>query len=244
MFDRFLHSFFPHNIQGISTVRYAFPLFVASLVAIGLLASVSQNSSYISIKTDVESVNQGDIFYVTVSAYAHVPVNAVDISLSYPDKVIEVENIDTGTSVITLWAEDPSASNGVVNLRGGVFQRGFLGEHTIARLRMRALESGIAQVSLKDVSLIAGDGKGTTVAVHDTGNNEARLYIDAVDGELSGEVIVDIITDVDGDGIVGIKDISVFMTAWFTKGSTYDFNNDGRMTFVDFSILLADSFFK
>ena len=62
------------------------------------------------------------------------------------------------------------------------------------------------------------------------------------DGVLSAEATISIITDMDGDGKVDLKDISTFMAAWFTKAKTYDFDGDGRMTFRDFSIILADSF--
>jgi hypothetical protein len=71
------------------------------------------------------------------------------------------------------------------------------------------------------------------------------MYIIASeDGKLTGTAEVSIVTDLDGDGEVSLKDISAFMAAWLTRASTFDFNGDGRMTFKDFSILLSDSFFK
>jgi hypothetical protein len=131
-----------------------------------------------------------------------------------------------------------------VYLRGGVFQKGFLGEHTIARIRGRATESGVAYVGLKSASLVAGDGKGTTVEVERISETQTRIYVGAEDGTLEGGALVSIVTDLDGDGSVGLSDISAFMAAWFSKAKTFDFNGDGRMTIKDFSILLADSFFR
>ena len=109
---------------------------------------------------------------------------------------------------------------------------------------MTATESGSARVSAGSAPFIAGDGKGTEVSVASGGNTETRIYIANEDGSLVGKAAVYIVTDIDGDGSVDLRDISSFMAAWFNKSSVFDFNGDGRMTFRDFSILLADSFFK
>jgi hypothetical protein len=47
------------------------------------------------------------------------------------------------------------------------------------------------------------------------------------------------VKDVTGDGTVSLADMSAFLVAWTTKNKLYDFNNDGAMTFADFSILLT-----
>jgi hypothetical protein len=64
------------------------------------------------------------------------------------------------------------------------------------------------------------------------------------DAGIVGTVTVRIVTDIDGDGSVSLADLSRFMTAWASKTEVYDFSGDGRMTFRDFAIILADSFFK
>lgn len=226
------------------TVRYAFPLFFISAIIASLAAVATQDSSYVSITTTSNKVTEGEQFYIDVKVTAHIPVNAVDLMLEYPESQMSIEGIDTGVSVITLWTEEPYAKDGHVYLRGGVFKKGFLGEHIIARIRARAVQPGIAQVTTKEATLIAGDGKGTEVTVENSSTNETRMYISAEDGTLEGTASLAIITDIDGDGSVGLADISAFMAAWFTRSKTFDFDSDGRMTFKDFSILLADSFNK
>ncbi len=209
-----------------------------------LAAVMSQDQSYVTIKAVPAEVSQGDQFYIDITATAHTPVNAVDITIEYPESQMKIESIDTGTSVITLWTKEPYARDGSLYFSGGTFRRGFLGEHTIARVRATALQTGTAFVTTDTAHFVAGDGLGTNVPVT-TGTDEARIYITASeDGVLTGEAKVSIVTDIDGDGEVSLKDISSFMAAWFTRGSTFDFNGDGRMTFKDFSILLSDSFFK
>ena len=246
MFKVFWKHFFPHVDQRMyGTVRYAFPvIFVAALFA-GLAALVTEEKSYISIESSTENVRQDQEFYITVNVTSAVPVNAIDLSISYPQDQITVLGIDTGSSVITLWAEDPYAKDGQIHLRGGTFKRGFVGTHQIARVKVRATGSGNAQIIIGDTSLVAGDGSGKYLPVaSNNARNKVSIAISGSDGLLEASAAIGVVTDTDHDGDVDVSDISRFMSAWFTNRLTYDFNGDGKMSFVDFSIILAESFFR
>lgn len=237
--------FFPHcRERHHKTVRHTFSLVFAALLFASVASVVSQNESYIAIQTSAETVTQDQQFVIDVKAFAHVPINAVDIVLSFPKDVMVVDSIDTGTSVITLWTSEPYAENGAIYLRGGTFRKGFIGEHTIARIRAHATSPGEARVIIKDTQLIAGDGNGTIVDSADTSYESLKIVVTGADGVLKAKAEISVVTDTDGDGDVDFSDIARFMTAWLTRGTTYDFNGDGRMTLKDFSILLADSFFN
>lgn len=225
------------------TVRYAFSFMFMILLSAGLAAVLSSNSSYVKIGTSKESVAREEVFYIDVSAYAHVPINAVDIVLDYSENTMKILSIDTGTSVITLWTQDPYADSGKIFLRGGTFRQGFIGEHTIARIKAQAIKTGSAKVLVEGTQFIAGDGDGTVVDTTSDGTIVISVS-GSEDGVLSVEASVGVVTDTDGDGDVDLSDISIFMTAWLRKDKTFDFNGDGRMTFIDFSILLAESFFN
>ncbi len=246
MFLKLWHKLFPgYAGTRFDTVRYAFPIVVIATLFAGLASVVSENNSYVTIRTNVENVSRDQEFFIDVLVTAHVPVNAVDIVIAYPEDKISILGIDTGTSVITLWTEEPYAERGHVYLRGGTFRKGFIGERTIARIRARAIEQGDAKIFLSDSQLVAGDGKGTEInATPSSEHNEIRIAVSGTDNVIRGEASISLITDTDGDGDVDLGDVSAFMAAWFTGGKTYDFNGDGRMTFRDFSILLADSFFR
>ncbi len=238
LFPEYLHAHY-------ETVRYAFPVvFVAAFVA-SIAAVIASNQSFVTVETSATTVARDQEFFIEVSVSAHVPVNAIDLQISYPEDIVAIEGIDTGRSVITLWTEEPYAKNGTVYLRGGTFRQGFVGEHEIARIRVRALASGEAQLSVRESELVAGDGRGTVVTTSRTeAKNAVQIMVVGDTGTITGEVMIAVITDANGDGQVNLADITLFMSAWFTREKLYDFNDDGRMTIKDFSILLADSFLK
>jgi hypothetical protein len=231
-------------------VRYMFPFVLGLAAVLSASALNSVSYSYIRIAPSTTTLASGDRFSVGIYVNAHVPVNAVDISLSFSETAVEIIGIDKGESVITLWTEDPSAKDGVITLRGGTFQRGFRGEHLIATVNMKAKQTGQAEFSIANLSLLAGDGKGTPVLTGQPQQSKANIVVlapGASDDEevsnISADIALHIVTDIDGDGRVSLKDISAFLGAWHGRTAVYDFNNDGKMTFRDFAIILAESFF-
>lgn len=226
------------------TVRFAFPAVLTMSAVLGLaLAFSSTESSYVRIDTVPADVSAGDKVTINVYASAHVPTNAVDLKVRYPESQLKIEGIDVGESIITIWTEEPYAKDGYVYLRGGVYRRGFIGEHLIARIQARAIASGVARILASETTFLAGDGKGTVVAVTNTGSERASVHITEA-GELKSSMTIGLVTDVDGDGDVDMHDIQNFLVAWRNNQSLFDFNGDGRMTFRDFAIILAHSFFK
>jgi hypothetical protein len=236
-----------------STVRYAFPLVFTLAAFLGAAAIVTDNKSFIHLESSVASVKAGEMFEITIFVSAHVPVNAVDITLEFPKNQISIVSIDKGESVLTLWTQEPRVENNKVYLTGGTFRRGFIGDHIIATINARATQSGLAKFSVDTVSLLAGDGSGTKVSVTKNDKESTTLFITKEDGTktpetdavgVQGVTSVVLVTDIDGDGQVTLADISRFMAAWNNKSITYDFNGDGTMSFRDFGIILADSFLR
>lgn len=229
-----------------ATVRFAFPV-IFTMAVFAAAAVVSDSESYVRLQASTSNVEEGRTFSVDVFAFAHTPVNAIDITLSFPEDQVEVMGVDTGASVITLWTQEPYVSGNKVVLSGGTYRRGFVGEHLIATIKMRGKATGLAQFTTSNPRFLAGDGSGSEVAVNET-KESVSLYIFNDEnplGSIGAQANLEIITDVDGDGSVTLKDVSMFMAAWFSgKSIRYDFNNDGKVTFKDFSIILADSFFR
>ena len=245
---RALAKVFPTlSLRNSATVRYAFSFsFLFVLAALANMAAVtSTKGSYIKIVPSTNNVEVGTQYNLQVYVYADAPINAVDISVKYPSESIEILGIDKGDSVITLWTEEPFVKNNAVFMRGGTYKRGFVGEHLIGTINVKAKVAGIAQFVTGEVSLLAGDGKGTNIKADTSRANITTTIYAAGEKPASsfeGSATVVVVTDVDGDGKVTLRDISSFMANWATRTQKFDFNNDGAMTFRDFSIILADYF--
>jgi hypothetical protein len=226
----------------VRTIRHSFSL--ATVAAVSLMATVllSDGSSYIQLGTSQQSVAAGDRFTVDVYVNAHQSVNAIDIGIDFPENLVDVIGIDTGQSVISLWAQDPYVAGNTVILQGGTFRRGFIGEHLVAQINFQAKEAGRLEFGISQTTLLAGDGSGDVVP---DVTAAPRLVVAVTDdGTLRGDIEITLVTDIDGDGNVTLRDINAFMNAWRTQDWQYDFNSDNRMNFTDFAIILADAFFN
>lgn len=224
-----------------------FPAAVLSAAALGAAVITADDASYVRLESSERTVEAGTRFSVDVFAYAHVPVNAVNVTLQFDPGSVEVLEVDRGQSVITIWTEDPVIESDRIVLRGGTFRRGFLGEHKVATIDLRARETGQNTFTATDIVLLAGDGAGSEVDTETVPNGSINLFVydENTDPEsIEVAVSLDVVTDIDQDGEVTLRDISAFMAAWNSKEDRYDFNGDGRMSFRDFSILLSDYFFK
>lgn len=237
----------PLKVKRGRTVRYMFPIAIGFVALLGAQLMSATETSYIRLEIDKQAVKTNERFSVDVFAYAHVPVNAVDVTLQFDGNKFEVIAVDRGQSVLTIWTEDPIVTKNNVVLRGGTFRRGFIGEHKIATIDLTAKGTGSTQLNIDDVLLLAGDGQGTPVTTSVSNDSTLNLYVydDNTNlADINVNVSVSLVTDLDGDGKVTLKDISVFMADWTRNRRVHDFNNDGRMTFIDFSIILADFFFQ
>jgi len=238
---KFIHL---RNRNG--TVRLMFPAILSFAAVLGAAAVTSTDVSYVRLETSDQTIEAGDTFSIGVYAFAHVPVNAVDITIQFDPTSVKVTGVDRGQSVLTLWAQDPIIKKDRVLLQGGTFRKGFLTEHKIATINVKANETGQSSFKATDVVLLAGDGAGSSVSVAEVKDSKVNFFIydESIDPDsIKVKVNVDIVTDLDGDGKVTLKDISAFMAVWQNKSKIYDFNGDGRMNFKDFSIILANFFF-
>lgn len=235
--------------RKVTTVHFMFPLVAATFSIFGA-AYLSGNSSYVQLTPTPAYVVAGEDVVISVEAVAVTPVNTINIEVVFPSQLKPI-SIDTGGTVITLWTSEPKIDGNKVTFSGGVFRKGFLGKHLIANVHAKAVASGEADVLVRNSVFLAGDGKGTPLALDTSDKTKAAVQIGMLGGKttlagttLSGKVAVQIITDIDGNKVVDYRDIEAFMQAWRTGSAVYDFSGDGKMSFRDFAILLAAAFMK
>jgi hypothetical protein len=229
-------------LRNTKTVHYAFSFFVLAVLITSIASVIGTEKAAIILETSKTNVATDDVFMVRVYAVATTPVNAISLAIEVPTNMVEVLGIDRGESVITLWTADPRYENGFVYLEGGTYRKGFVGKHLIATINVKAKQSGLANILTNNASLLAGDGRGTEVTTTLDERSESRVKISTAAEITAVDATIVIVSDIDGDGKVTLRDIQSFMTAWFSRSTRYDFNNDGEMSFKDFSILLAKFF--
>jgi len=224
-----------------------FPAVLGAAAILGALSISATSNTFVILETDKLTIESGKLFEVQVLVSAHTPVNAVDLTVSFPKDKLEVFSVDRGQSVMTIWTEDPIVKTNSVRLSGGTFRRGFIGKHEIATINFRALATGPYKITINKPTLVAGDGTGTQVAVTSQPGESISLFNfddNTTEDEIRVAVSRNMVTDLNNDGKVTLQDISAFMGAWSNRSQIFDFNRDGRMTFRDFSIILADYFLQ
>ena len=228
-----------------NTVRYMFPLLLGTF-AVLFATAVSTDKSYIKLVPSKTEVVSEEKFSIDVYVNAHVPVNAININVGFSPDMVEILDINTGNSVLTIWTHEPKVEDGFVKFSGGTFKRGFLGEHLIGTIYAKAKYSGNTEFFIDNAELLAGDGKGSSVLIDkDMASSKTSFYIYDQDDDpqkITADIKININADIDGDGNVTLKDVSTFLSNWRSRNTTYDFNNDGSMNFIDFSIILTKSF--
>jgi hypothetical protein len=233
-----------HKNNRATTIRFMFPLMLGT-VAILFANIISTDKSYIRLVPSETMVMSGEDFTIDVFVNAHVPVNAINVNIGFSSEMVDILNINTGNSVLTIWTHEPIVEDETIKFSGGTFKRGFLGEHLIGTIKARAKYTGNTEFFINNAELLAGDGKGSSVAIDNSNTKTSFYFYDQNDdpAKISAEVRVNINADIDGDGNVTLRDISTFISNWTSKQTLYDFNSDGRMNFIDFSIILSKSFF-
>ncbi|MEZ4200077.1 MAG: hypothetical protein R3B69_00505 [Candidatus Paceibacterota bacterium] len=201
------YTSFIFRTRRFRTVRYAFPVLITAFSLIGAAVLLQGNASYLRIESSRSAVQPGETFSLDLYAGAHVPVNAINIEITYPDEVISVESIDIGKSVITIWTQDPHVEGDRIIFSGGTYRKGFIGEHLIATIDVKAREDGTAVFSAENITFLAGDGTGEAVSLYASKDQTVAVAVNATEGTLTGTVDVYVYTDIDADGVVTMTDI-------------------------------------
>lgn len=121
----------------------------------------------IVLQPSAGSYSAGSTFSVNVSISGNSdPINGVSGSITFSSDTLELTSISKSGSIITMWAQEPTFSNGSAqaSFEGVIFNPGFNGSSgKIVTLNFRAKKAGTGTVSLTGGSVLANDGNATNV---------------------------------------------------------------------------------
>ena len=181
------------------------------------------------VPSDNRYVEVGEQVTLEVIADADTPINVVSATIVTPPQAITIQDISKEESVITLWSEEPIASDdGKVHFSGGIVRdTGFLGRGLI--LTVTPTEAGEANIYFEDTKMLAHDGTGMEVAC-----SENPIVLSVRPKSFPNP-------DVNGDQHVNIFDFGVISARLFMSyDRSYDLNLDGKITIADIGVLISN----
>lgn len=151
-------------LNSIFFILFLYPIFY-------LLNPLCAGASVLSFITSSREIYSGDTFLVGVMLDTESKeINAAEINIKFPKKLLEFVNFSKGDSVLVLWPQEPnySESNEAVSFIGGA-PNGFKGKGKILTLAFKALTKGVAEIYFTEPSkVLLNDGKGTEDALATT----------------------------------------------------------------------------
>ena len=161
----------------IKTIILIFTLFVAQLF-FSSESCAAGASLYLSPASKSYNIGQSFTVSVFVSS-AEQAMNAAQGTISFPADKLSVISISKSGSVVSLWTQEPSFSNGAgtINFEGIVLNPGFTGSAgKMISINFTTKAAGDAIVSFSSGSILANDGKGTSILA---GFGNARFNVES-----------------------------------------------------------------
>ncbi|MDP3957902.1 MAG: hypothetical protein Q8Q36_00355 [bacterium] len=161
------------------------------------------------------SYNVGQTFPVRVRVSSTgEAMNAASGVIIFPEELLEVVSVSKTDSIISLWVQEPSFSNGngTVNFEGIVLNPGFVGTAgRVITVQFRAKSVGRAVLSFSSAAALANDGKGTNIL---TNTGTAAITIGVVSEEAAtppsgGELVITSSTHPDQSKWYPAKDVEL-----------------------------------
>lgn len=156
-------------------------LFLLLIFSIFNIFTVNKiEAATLSLLPSPATVSVGNI--VSVKVFVNTvskSINNAEAIIEFPVDMLEVVSMTKGSSIFTLWVEEPNFSNttGKITFNGGVPTPGYIGQSGyIATITFKAKKQGTASVIFSDGAVRENDGLGTDVL---TSKNSGVIQINA-----------------------------------------------------------------
>ena len=194
-----------------------------------------------------ETIRLGETTEIDVRINTRVPINALGATIKYPQDAIEIIGFSKKDSFLDLWTEDTTIKEGTgeIHFSGGTLLRGgIMGTGTVITLSVKGKRAGRAQMYFKDAEVFPHDGQGKKITndVHAYAFNVEAAPIQG--GSSSGSTATAPPPapnpDFNNDGRVSLADISILAVQLLSQyNARYDLDTDGKITLSDLSILFS-----
>ena len=137
---------------------------------------------------------------------------------------------------IQLWLPDTGFNNekGEIILSGGVLNGGIKttppNKPIMATIVFKSKKAGEVKLELTEKSLILANSGGSNILTAKNG----------ITFEIKDQNIPVRVGDLDGDGVVGLKDFSILLSKFGTDNENADLNADSKVDIFDFSLLISN----
>lgn len=147
--------------------KYKYLFIIILLVIVSFIFTNKIYAASLSIFPSSSTVSVGNIVSVKVVVNTNgKSINNGEATIQFPVDMLEVVSITNGSSIFTLWVEEPKFSNttGKISFNGGVPNPGFNGASGyIATFTFKAKKQGLASVIFTDAAVRENDGLGTDI---------------------------------------------------------------------------------
>lgn len=140
---------------------------LVGVVSVFFALPMSVRAATMQINTAATTVTPGNILTLSVALNSEgVAINNAEAKIIFPTDLFEVISLNKGSSIFSLWVEEPTYSNttGVITFNGGIPTPGFTGSNgTALSIVVKAKKAGRADFIISDAAIRANDGLGTNV---------------------------------------------------------------------------------
>lgn len=198
------------------------------------------------VTNSTDTLHVGDSAIIDININAHVPINAIGMTIKLPEDKFDVISISKEKSFLDLWTEDTVIREdaGEIHFSGGTLRRGGLtGIGTALTLILRAKKIGKAELRFLELDAFAHDGLGDVV------ESEKRAITYTITEPLpsidtsaatSDNITSALSADFNNTGTVSLIDLSILTIHMIGPyDARYDLNHDGSVNIGDMSVLFA-----
>lgn len=222
------------------------------LASSGTLTSATPTIMYFTPHGS-ENLMLGETADIDVRINTRIPINALGVTIKYPEDTLQIIGVSKRDSFLDLWTEETSIKEtlGEVHFSGGTYDsQGLMGTATVLTLSVRAKKTGTAELYFKEAEVFPHDGQGmkltndvrtfvyriaeAVIGAPGSGSSSAMSAASPVSSPLPPTA------DFNNDGRVTISDVSILMVQMFSNyNARYDLDSDGRISLSDISIAIS-----